>query len=85
MDTNSAYLIGVIFGALCVGLITGGIVLAAGIVKNKIGLGIGGFFACLICGCMLGLILAIPCCVIFMYLILKKAPDTKNTDETPKE
>lgn len=75
METNTAFTIGMIFGALAVGLITGIIVLIAGIRKDKIGLGIGGFFACLICGCLLGLILALPCCGIFIYLILKNDPE----------
>ena len=80
MDQNTAFQIGVWVGAFVVGALTGLAPLIAGIKKNKTGLAVGGFFACVICGLILGLILALPCCGVFMYLILKKDPEeTSNS------
>ena len=71
----------VLLGAVFAGLITGAIPAILGVVKNKIGLAVGGFFACLVSALVLGLILAIPVCAIFSWLILrtpKKIDDTSQ-------
>lgn len=62
----------VILGALIAGAIFGAIPAICGAVKGKIGLGLGGFFACLVCSLILGMILAIPCCALFLFLIFRK-------------
>ena len=67
-----AFAFGAIIGSLLVGGITGAVPAICGAVKGKIGLGIGGFFACLAAGLLLGLILAIPMCALFVFLIFKK-------------
>ena len=56
------------FAGLLIGIVTA----VCGGIKGKIGLGIGGFFACAASGALLGLILAVPCCAIFLFLIFKK-------------
>ncbi len=61
----------VILGALIVGVVIGAIPAICGAIKQKVGLAIGGFFACLASGLLLGMILAIPMCTVFLYLIYK--------------
>ncbi|MCA1031200.1 hypothetical protein LCL95_09210 [Bacillus timonensis] len=59
-------IIGLIVGILC------GIVPAVvGAVKQRIGLAIGGFFACAVSGVILGLLLAVPVMALFLYFIMK--------------
>ncbi|MBR6401154.1 MAG: hypothetical protein IKS17_08055 [Firmicutes bacterium] len=77
---NTAFRIGMIVGAVCVGIITGLIPLIVGLRKDKTGLAIGGFFSCLVSGLLLGLILALPCCGVFTYLILKEKKEEKPDD-----
>lgn len=59
-------LIGSVVGALC-GLVP----LIFGVVRSQIPLAIGGFFACVVCGAILGLLLAIPIAGLFVYLIVR--------------
>lgn len=73
-----------ILGAVVVGIITGLIPCITGFKKGKIGLAIGGFFACVVGGLILGLILAIPLCVLFMYLI-QKSPKEQKDQKEPKD
>lgn len=61
-----------IIGSLISGAIVGAIPGIAGAVKGKIGLGLGGFFACLVGSFILGLLLSVPLCILFMFLIFKK-------------
>ena len=61
-----------ILGALITGLVIGAIPAICGAIKQKIGLAVGGFFACLGAGLLLGALLAIPVCAVFLYLIFKK-------------
>jgi hypothetical protein len=61
-----------IIGALFAGVIVGAVPAICGAVKGKIGLAIGGFVACLVSAFVLGLLLAIPVCAIFLFLIFKK-------------
>ena len=66
------YFIGVIIGAIITGAIIGAIPAICGAIKQKMGLAIGGFFACLVSSLILGMILAIPVCAVFLFLIFKK-------------
>lgn len=69
----------VIFGALLFGLVIGAIPAIAGATKGKLGLGLGGFVSCVVGSLILGMILSIPACAIFMYLIFKKADNNTET------
>ena len=62
----------IIIGALLSGALVGAVPAICGAVKHKIGLAVGGFFACLASGFLLGLLLSIPVCAVFLYLIFKK-------------
>lgn len=62
----------VIIGALLAGAIIGAIPAICGAVKGKIQLAIIGFFACLVSALILGMILALPVCAVFLWLIFKK-------------
>ncbi len=80
----------VFLGALIAGLIIGAIPAIAGATKGRIGLGLGGFASCVVGSLLLGMILSIPLCAIFMYLIFKKsnengqeAVNTYNTNYIP--
>ena len=78
--SDFGFMTSAVFGALIAGLIAGAIPLIAGAIKGKIGLGLGGFFACIACSFILGLLLALPCCALFMFLIFKKNPDEHKYD-----
>ena len=67
-----AFTLGAIIGSIISGAIIGAIPAICGAIKHKIGLAIGGFFACLAASFLLGLILSVPVCAIFLYLIFKK-------------
>jgi hypothetical protein len=65
-----------VLGAAILGFVTG-LVLGTGVAiygatKQKLGLGIWGFFACGLSGALLGLLAAGPVCAIFVYLIGKE-------------
>jgi len=51
-----------------------------GAIKGKIKLGIGGFFACLAGGMILGPILAVPVCAVFVYLLCKDSKTCQNVE-----
>lgn len=70
MDFNMLF--GALIGSIITGAIIGAIPAICGAIKGKIGLAIGGFFACLVSALILGMILAIPCCALFLFLIFKK-------------
>lgn len=61
-----------ILGALITGLVIGAVPAICGAIKQKIGLAIGGFFACVVSALLLGMLLAIPVCALFLFLIFKK-------------
>lgn len=61
-----------IIGSIIAGVIVGAIPAVCGAIKGKIGLAIGGFFACLVSAFLLGLLLAIPVCAVFLFLIFRK-------------
>ena len=68
-------------GAIIAGAVFGAIPAILGAVKGKIGLGIGGFFSCIIGSIILGMLLSIPLCAIFVYLILKKNVPNNSSPE----
>ena len=63
---------GAILGAIIAGALIGAIPAICGAIKQKMGLAIGGFFACLGSALLLGMILVIPVCAVFLFLIFKK-------------
>ncbi len=66
------FIFGAILGSLLTGALVGAIPAICGAIKHKIGLAVGGFFACLAASLLLGLILSIPTCAVFLFLIFKK-------------
>ncbi|MDC7293267.1 MULTISPECIES: hypothetical protein [unclassified Butyrivibrio] len=78
MDYSSAYAIGAVVGSLVMGIVLGLVPLITGIKKQKVGLGVGGFFACLVGAFVLGILLGAPLCGLFMFLILRKPKDAQN-------
>ena len=69
---------GVIIGAIFSGASVGAIPAICGAIKHKIGLAIGGFFAYLISSLLLGLILSIPTCAVFLFLIFNKSKNNSD-------
>ena len=67
-----AFTLGAIIGSIISGALVGAIPAICGAIKHKIGLAIGGFFACIAGAFLLGLILSVPICALFLYLIFKK-------------
>ena len=61
-----------IIGSLLAGLIVGAIPAICGAIRGRIGLAIVGFVACVVSAFLLGLLLAIPVCAIFLFLIFRK-------------
>ena len=61
-----------IIGSLLAGLIVGAIPAICGAVRGRIGLAIVGFVACVVSAFLLGLLLAIPVCAIFLFLIFRR-------------
>ena len=61
-----------IMGALITGLVIGAVPAICGAIKQKLGLAIGGFFARVASALLLGMLLAIPVCALFLFLIFKK-------------
>ena len=66
-----AYSLGVILGALFMGAAIGAVPAICGAVKGKIGLAIGGFFACLVGQFVFGLLASVPVCAVFMFFIFR--------------
>ena len=77
----SAYAIGAILGSIISGAIVGAIPAICGAIKHKLGLAIGGFFACLVGSLLLGLILSVPLCAVFLFFIFKKPRKKDNEFE----
>ena len=63
---------GLMLWGLLGGMTFGTVPVLAGAIKHKMRLGIIGFLACSVAGAFLGLLLAIPVCCVFVYLIVKK-------------
>ena len=70
--TMDAFTFAAIIGVLVSGAIVGAVPAVCGAIKQKVGLAIGGFFACLAASLLLGLILSVPVCAVFLFLIFKK-------------
>ena len=58
-----------------VGLICGVIPLFFSTGKNRLKLGFGGLLACVVSGLLLGLLLAIPVAVVFLWLIFRRGSE----------
>ena len=78
----NAFVFGAIIGSIISGAIVGAIPAICGAIKRKIGLAVGGFFACLASSILLGLILSVPVCAVFMFFIFKKPK--QNDQEKPQ-
>lgn len=83
MGYNTGYAIGLILGSLLTGALFGLGPLITGNIKQQKSLGIAGFFACLVSGFILGIILALPVCIIFIVLIMVKSKKSINTKKCP--
>ena len=75
-----AFTFGAIIGSLITGAIIGAIPAICGAIKGKIQLAIIGFFACLVSSFILGMILALPVCAVFLWLIFKKENSQGNSN-----
>ena len=75
-----AFTFGAIIGSLITGAIIGAIPAICGAIKGKIQLAIIGFFACLVSSFILGMILALPVCAVFLWLIFKKENSQDNSN-----
>ena len=76
-----AYTFGVIIGSILSGAVVGAIPAICGAIKHKIGLAIAGFFTCLVASLLLGLILSVPACAVFLFLIFRKPKASEKTKE----
>lgn len=74
-----AYTLGAIIGSILSGALVGAVPAICGAVKHKIGLAIGGFFACLAASFLLGLILSVPVCALFLFFIFRKPKINENS------
>ena len=73
-----AFTLGTIIGSIFSGAIVGAVPAICGAIKHKIGLAIGGFFACIVASFLLGLILSVPTCAVFLFFIFKKPKAAEN-------
>ncbi len=80
-----AFVFGAIIGSLISGAVVGAVPAVCGAIKQKIGLAVGGFFACLVSSLLLGLILSVPVCALFLFLIFRtpKPSNPDTPDNTP--
>ena len=74
----SDYVLGAIIGSLLAGIFVGMIPAICGAIKKKLGLAIGGFFCCVVSSLILGLLLAVPCCAVFLFFIFKGSSTNKS-------
>ena len=72
------FMFGAIIGSIISGAVVGAIPAICGAVKHKIGLAVAGFFSCLVASFILGLILAVPTCAVFMFFIFKKSKSAES-------
>ena len=72
------FVFGAIIGSIISGAVVGAVPAICGAIKHKIGLAIGGFFACLVASILLGLILSVPTCAVFMFFIFKKSKSAES-------
>ena len=79
-----AFTFGAIIGSILSGAVVGAVPAICGAIKHKVGLAIGGFFACLGASLLLGLILSVPTCAVFLFLIFKEKKSTENNSASTK-
>ncbi len=73
-----ASLLGSIFG----GVIIGAIPAICGAIKHKKTLAIAGFITCIVASLLLGLILSLPTCIVFLvFIFMKSKPSDNSTQE----
>ena len=80
-----AFTLGAIIGSIISGAIVGAVPAVCGAIKNKLGLAIGGFFACLVASLLLGLILSVPTCAVFLFLIFKNKKRAENNSQNVED
>ena len=68
-----AYNIGVLLGSILFGSLIGAVPAICGAIKQKVGLAVGGFLACLAAHFILGMLLSIPVAAVFLFFIFKKS------------
>ena len=79
------FMFGAIIGSIISGAVVGAIPAICGAVKHKIGLAVAGFFSCLVASFILGLILAVPTCAVFMFFIFKKEKSSENKEANKED
>ena len=79
-----AFTFGAIIGSIISGAAVGAVPAICGAIKHRLGLAIGGFFACLVASLLLGLILSVPTCAVFLFLIFNKTKTHKTIQEVSK-
>ncbi len=80
-----AFTFGAIVGSIVSGAVVGAVPAICGAIKQKAGLAIGGFFACVFVSFLLGLILSVPTCAVFLFLIFKKSKSAENNSTGTKD
>ena len=68
----------VILGALVIGILSGCVPLIYGLNKNQLALALGGFFACIVGGFVLGAILAFPMAGLFFFFIRNNSKSARD-------
>lgn len=68
--TSTAYLIGTIIGSILGGVLVGLVPFFLGRKYGKSTLGIIGLVVCILCNFVLGFLLSVPACLIFVLIIL---------------
>ena len=79
------FMFGAIMGSIISGALIGAIPAICGAIKHKIGLAIAGFFSCLVASIILGLILCVPTCAVFIFFIFKKEKSSDNKEENKED
>ncbi len=83
-NAQTAQIIGMLVGAILIGIVCGLIPLITGIVRKHFVLGIVGLLSCTIGGFILGIILALPIAVIFTVIIAtRKSSGNLSMPPTP--
>lgn len=77
-----AFTFGAIIGSILSGVAVGAVPAICGAIKHKLGLAIGGFFSCVVASFLLGMILSVPTCAVFLFLIFKKSKAQNNSANT---
>jgi hypothetical protein len=67
---NEINMAAILIGALIAGGLSGLLPLLVGISKKQEGLAIAGMIACIVSGLILGLLLAVPVALVFLFIIL---------------